>query len=321
MRLLDDLRYSLARRHGQIVDSRRQNLGREVKYVADWINRQPVLTAILAEARHVEEPPAQGLWLSECEDASGVVWPANTEEGRSLLSWNLLNTLRPEEAVDLAVRIYSRAGGRNIDEMVRRLANEAFTPLFGWLTEQLQRRSSVVYTLRRYLYLTERFNRVALDAEYSTRTSTGEELYNDDLQKFLFQDAGYVTAAKVRSTSGEPDLVGELEGDDPIVLEGKLFDARGVSYVAKGVRQVYEYALDYRKSVAYLVVFNRTDLTLAVDGDGPADSWPPYFEVAGVRVYIVIVRALPPQSTASKMGTMSVATLGKSNVQKAMDEN
>jgi len=321
VRLLDDLQNSLTRRHGLIVAARSQSLGREVKYAADWINRQPVLTAILAEARHVEEPPAQELWLSECENASGIVWPANTEEGRSLLSWNLLNTLRPEEAVDLAVRIYNRTGSRNIDEMVRRLANEAFTPLFVWFTEQLQRRSSVVYTLRRYLYLTERFNRVALDAEYSTRTSTGEEVYNDDLQKFLFQDAGYVTAAKVRSASGEPHLIGELEGDDPIVLEGKLFDTRGVSYVAKGVRQVYEYALDYRKSVAYLVVFNRTDLTLAVDGDGPADSWPPYLELAGIRVYIVIVRALPPRTTASKMGTMKVVTLGRSDVQRAMDED
>ncbi|MGW1616653.1 hypothetical protein ACWCQZ_46040 [Streptomyces sp. NPDC002285] len=221
----------------------------------------------------------------------------------------LLSTLQPEHAESLAVRIYSRTGVSDIDAMVQRLAGDAFTSLFEWLAEQLQFRSSVVLTLRRYVYLTERFNRVDLNAKFLERSATGEELYNDDLQKFLFRNAHYVTHAKPRSATGEPDLVGELDGEDPIVLDGKLYKG-SVAYVAKGVRPVYEYAQDYGKSVAYLVVFNRTpDRTLVVVSDGPADSWPPHFELPGVRVYVVVVRALPPATTASKMGPLKTATL------------
>ncbi|WP_326770406.1 hypothetical protein OG978_42330 (plasmid) [Streptomyces sp. NBC_01591] len=176
-------------------------------------------------------------------------------------------------------------------------------------------------TLRRYVYLTERFNRVALNAQFLERTATGEELYNDDLQKFLFQDAHYVTHAKPRSTTGEPDLVGELDGEDPIVLDSKLYNG-SVAYVAKGVRQVFEYAHDYGKNVAYLVVFNRTpERTLVVKSDGPTESWPPYFELPGVRVYVVVVRALPPATTASKMGPLKTAALTRGDVQKALDED
>ncbi|WP_218108392.1 hypothetical protein, partial [Actinacidiphila rubida] len=321
VRLLDDLQEGLARRYRQIVNSRRQNFGHEVKYAADWIGKQPLLAAIIAEARHVEEPPPLPGWLDKCEEELGMVWPTDTEEGRAVLLWNLLSSLQPDQAEDLAVRIYSRTHDRDIDNMVRRLADEAFTPLFEWLAGRLQSRSSVVLTLRRYVYLTERFNRVGLNAQFLDRTATGEELYNDDLQKFLFQDAHYITHAKPRSATGEPDLVGELSGEDPIILDGKLYTG-SVAYIAKGVRQVYEYAVDYGKNVAYLVVFNRTsDRTLVVDGDGPTDSWPQYFELAGVRVYVVGVRALPPTTTASKMGPLKVAALTRGDVQKALVED
>lgn len=174
-----------------------------------------------------------------------MVWPTKTEEGRAVLSWHFLSSLQPD-AVDLPLQIYRRML-RNIDDMVQRFADEAFTPLFEWLAEQLQYRSSAVHTLRRYVYLTERFNRVDLGAQFSKRSETGEELYNDELQKFLFQDAHYVTYAKPRSATGGPDLIGELEGEDPMVMDGTLYKG-GVAYVAKGVRQVYEYAQDYGKN-------------------------------------------------------------------------
>lgn len=321
MRLLDDLQGGLARRYRQIVTSRQQNFGREVKYAADWIGKQPLLAAIIAEARHVEEPPPVEDWLDQCQTNVGIDWPTETEEGRAVLSWTLLSELQPDQGEGLALRIYGRSRTTRMDEMVQLLAEQAFTPLFTWLEEQLQHRSSIVFTLRRYVYLTERFNRIDLDSQFVKRTTTGEELYNDDMQKFLFEDAHYVTHAKPRSATGEPDLVGELVGEDPIVLDGKLYTG-SIAYVAKGVRQVYEYALDYGKNVAYLVVFNRTpDRTLVLDGDGPTDSWPPYFELAGVRVYVVVVRALPPATTASKMGPLKPAALTRSDVQKALDES
>ncbi|WP_210594291.1 hypothetical protein [Streptomyces sp. GESEQ-35] len=93
MRLLDNLQGGLARRYRQIVNSPAQGLGREVKYAADWIGKQPLLTAIIAEARHVEEQPPLTEWLGQCENSVGMVWPTETEAGRAVLSWNLLSEL------------------------------------------------------------------------------------------------------------------------------------------------------------------------------------------------------------------------------------
>lgn len=43
------------------------------------------------------------------------------------------------------------------------------------------------------------------------------------MQRFLFLDGGYITQAKARSASGETDLLGGLDTDDPLICEGKLF--------------------------------------------------------------------------------------------------
>ncbi|WP_099908837.1 hypothetical protein [Streptomyces sp. TLI_171] len=310
-----DLQDGLARRYNSISTARRQNCGKQLQYAADWIRKQPELMGFLQEARRREEPPEREQWLDECESELGIVWPTDTEEGQAALAWDLLDNLDPDRVEHLAVDIFVRAGVNNIDHMVGRFATEVFTPLFQWLSEQVQRTSSVVHTLRRYVYETETFSRDALYAEYLTRTSTGEELYNDNLQLHLFRDGEYVTYAKVRSASGEPDLVGDLDTWDPIVLDGKLYK-RDLKYVGKGVRQVYDYAVDHNKHTGYLVVFNLTDHILKVAGDGPTGSWPPYFEIDDVRIYVFIVRALPPETTASKRGIAHVATLTKDMTQQ-----
>lgn len=82
----------------------------------------------------------------------------------------------------------------------------------------------------------EWFDRKNLYARFAENTRNGEEVYNLDLQRFLFLDGGYITQAKARSASGEADLIGGLETDDALICEGKLYDSdsRGKSYLAKG---------------------------------------------------------------------------------------
>ncbi|WP_338933255.1 hypothetical protein WEB32_34900 [Streptomyces netropsis] len=64
-------------------------------------------------------------------------------------------------------------------------------------------------------------------------------------QKFLEGD--HITHAKPRSASGEADLIGDLDGRDPLVCDGKIFDGsgRGKGYLVKGVHQIIKYAHDY----------------------------------------------------------------------------
>jgi hypothetical protein len=242
--------------------------------------------------------------------ARDLHWPSRTEGGQVTLIWAAMQRIaantssRPGET-----RFYTLGTNRGIQESWREFAERVISPLFDYLLERLTQYSSVLHTLERYVHVVEWFTRTELYGRYHERTATGEEVYNDDLQRFLYQDGGFATHAKVRSASGEADLTGGLDTVDPLICEGKLFNSRGVRYIANGVHQVVKYAHDYRKVAAYLVIFNLTDKLLQFETEEQPGQWPASVRIAGVQVNLIVVRAKPPSTTASKSGRANVVTV------------
>ncbi|MGW0209770.1 hypothetical protein ACWDZ8_29650 [Streptomyces sp. NPDC003233] len=193
----------------------------------------------------------------------------------------------------------------------REFAEDILQPLFDYLSERVGAESSILHTLERYRTRIEWFDREELHQRFEADRTNGEEVYNLDLQRFLFLEGDHITHAKPRSASGEADLVGELDGRDPLVCDGKIFDgsSRGKGYLVKGVHQIVKYAHDYGQHAAYLVIYNITEKLLELPTDGTPGAWPPYTELSGVRVYFIHVRVLPPTTTASKAGKATRVTL------------
>jgi hypothetical protein len=123
------------------------------------------------------------------------------------------------------------------------------------------------------------------------------------LRRFLFTEGINMPFSQTRSASGLSDVLSELDTDDPLVCELKVFDgdARGKRHLASGINQAVQYAQDYGKTAAYLVIINLSGRALELPSDGASDAWPPHVEMAGVRVHLIAVRALPT-ATASKQG-------------------
>ena len=59
------------------------------------------------------------------------------------------------------------------------------------------------------------------------------------------------------------------------------------------MQQVTNYAHDYGKTTAYLVIFNLSTKILHLPSDGGQKEWPPRIDMGGVTVFLVHVRALP----------------------------
>ncbi|SDP26082.1 hypothetical protein SAMN04487981_14315 [Streptomyces sp. cf386] len=177
-------------------------------------------------------------------------------------------------------------------------------------------KAASLHTLERYRTRIEWFDREELYTRFKANLATGEEVYNLDLQRFLFLEGDHVTHAKPRSASGEADLIGDLDGRDPLVCDGKIFDgsSRGKGYLVKGLHQIVKYAHDYGQHTAYLVIYNITDKLLELPTDGTPGAWPPYTEISGVRVYFIHVRVLPPTTTASKAGKATRVTLTRDDL-------
>jgi hypothetical protein len=201
----------------------------------------------------------------------------------------------------------------NLNDMGRALVEKVYAPLFDYLIDHVAAESSVLYVLERFVRSVEWFTREQLYQEYLADTANGEMVYDKALRQFLFGEGINMPFSQAKSPAGVSDVLAELDSEDPLVCEVKLYtgDKRPIG---TGLNQAVLYAQDHGKSVAYLVVLNLTDRTIQFPTDGDEKQPPPYLDVGGVRVYLLVVRALPPAASASKAGKPKPLTLTKDDL-------
>ena len=113
---------------------------------------------------------------------------------------------------------------------------------------------------------------------------------------------------QAESASGKADVIADIDADDALVLELKLFDGvkKTAAYIGKGLGQAVAYAKDFGKPVGHLVVINLTENRLDIPSDEPSET-NLRIVVEGVTVFITIVDG-KPQPSASERGKPKVVT-------------
>jgi hypothetical protein len=324
MRYQQDLQAAIRKRYKRLKATGSHDIHTEFRLVTSWISRQPTLCAILAEAEQAEPWLDFEQWAKRIqENYAEPIWPCRTEAGRASLAWQLMQRVaatRPSGRTDHygvpvnPVQEYARGlsyGSGNPQPFVRRIVG----PLVDYLIEQVGGETAVLYALERYARRVEWFDREELHARYQQDTRNGEKIYDKDLRRFLFAEGISMPFSQPQSASGLSDVLADLDTDDPLVCELKIFDgdSRGKQHLAAGVNQVVHYATDYGKAAAYLVIINLSGRQLELPSDGPAEIWPPNVELARVRVYLIAVRALPG-TTASKQGRAIPVTITRADL-------
>lgn len=319
MRYQQDLQVALRDRYRRLMVAGFADIGHEIRLVTNWISTQPALRAILAEAG---DPGLDfDAWeQSLVQGGSERLWPTGTETGRASLIWRLMRHIADAdvtgESYPVGGYVLGISEGGDLNDQTRTFAQRVLQPLFDFLSEQVGAESSLLYVLERYVRRIEWFDRDELYEKYTADTRTGEAVYDKDLRKFLFAEGINMPFSQAKSASGLSDVLSELDTDDPLVCEVKLLDGqdRGKRHLASGVNQVVQYAQDYGKNAAYLVVINLSGRSLELPSDGPSDAWPPHLELAGVRVHLIVVRALPPTASASRQGRAAPITISRDDL-------
>jgi hypothetical protein len=323
MRHQQDLQTALRTRHKRLTDANAGHIHDEIRLVVGWIGGQPALRSILTEAAQAEPRLDFAGWANRLRtDRGGLTWPCHTEAGRASLAWRLLERIAraspgsPQSEFRRQqgpVLEYARAlsvGNDNIHAQTRKFTEHIVNPLFDFLLEQVAAEGSTLYILERYVRRVEWFDRDDLHARATEEPRKAEEVYDTDLRRFLFSEGVNMPFSQARSASGLSDVLTDLDTGDPLVCEIKIFDAasRGKRHIAAGVNQAVQYASDYGKQIAYLVIINLSGRALALPDEDHSKTWPPSITVAGVRVYLIAVRALPVAS-ASKLGKPAPVTI------------
>ena len=237
------------------------------------------------------------------------------------LVWQLMRRIAAEHSGELAAHRMVLTYGSlvsyhsNVNAKWGDLAGRVLRPLFDYLFERVGEESSKLYVLERYVRLVEWFDRENLYDRAKKDPRKAEEVYDAHLRRFLFAEGIDMPFTQAKSASGESDVLTDLDTDDPFVGEVKLYgEGRTKRNLAGGVNQAISYATDYGKQTAYLVIINLSGRPLSLPSDDDPKLWPPRIPVAGTRVYLIAVRALPPVASASKLGKPTPVTITRDDL-------
>jgi len=193
-------------------------------------------------------------------------------------------------------------GGREYDDQQEKFITEYIRPITDYLEDVLDDSSSILYLLEKYKIRTENFLKKSLLLKYQQLEKSYEQLLEDDLRLYLFDNGVDNPFSTPKSASGRADIVGMLDTNDPLVLEIKIVDSDkkyGKQRIIDGFNQVIKYTNDYNKNVGYLVTFVLDNIEFQIANGITDTKWPQRIEVSGKMIYLIFIN-LFDESTASK---------------------
>jgi hypothetical protein len=206
------------------------------------------------------------------------------------------------------IHTYYAFGDGSFDKSRPQIIENFISPISNYLTDRLEKSNSIMYLLEKYKKRTEWFTKQALVSSYKSVTKNYEKIFEDDLRLFLFDQGIEYPFSTPQSTSGRADIVGEMETDDPLVLEIKIFDKEkeyGKKRVISGFSQIVKYANDYNKREAYLIIFNFDQVELSFSFQEPSSQFPPTLSFNSKTFYFIVIN-LNTDLPASKIGKLDV---------------
>lgn len=190
------------------------------------------------------------------------------------------------------------------------------SPITNYLHDQLDKSNSTIYLLEKYKRRTEWFKKDTLYNQYQAAEKSYEQILEDDLRLFLFDQGIDFPFSTPKSTSGRADIIGAIDTKDPIIIEIKIFDSSkgyNKNRVVGGFTQTLKYTNDYNKDFGYLVIFNLDDVEINFNFKEKDNFFPPRLS-HGNKNYFFIVINLKPEESASKKGKIKTIEITESDL-------
>jgi hypothetical protein len=184
------------------------------------------------------------------------------------------------------------------------------SPIIYFLHDRLDESNSLIYLFERYKKRTEWFTKNQLFSQYKNAEKGFEQILEDDLRLFLFDQGVEYPLSTPSSSSGRADIIGQIDSNDPLIVEIKIFDrdkGYGKDRIRSGFTQIKKYANDYGKDFGFLVIFNMDEkATLEFQLGEEQKKFPPQITVSNKTYYFIVIDA-SLQLSASKSANKVIA--------------
>lgn len=206
----------------------------------------------------------------------------------------------------------------NFEETKNKIVEDYLSPIIYYLHDKLDKSNSIIYLLEKYKRRTEWFTKKELFDQYNNAEKNYEQILEDDLRLFLFDQGIDYPFSTPNSASGRADIIGEIETNDPLVVEIKIFDRTknyGKDRIRDGFSQIVKYANDYNKDVGYLVIYNMEKVEINLKFTESNNIFPPSIKFNNKVFCFIIINSLT-QETASKAGTINEIEITENELTK-----
>lgn len=296
-------RYKLQKRFRRLHSARPNAYTPALRYFWQFI-RDHELFADVTQQLEAKEPGLDDTVsriVEQDEDVRG-----STETEAAAIGLGLLRYCADSEGERPWQNIAIHYGaGRGEDEWAQYFTEVLIEPFYEYLDEEVDDRGATLALIRRYKRRAEWFERDRLFNLWNEDTSKGEALLAEELYRYLY-DQGLEFTVEPKSASGRVDLIAAQQGERRLLADAKVFnadDGRGRSYLADGVRQLYDYCVDFQQPIGYLVVFKTSNHDLAFVTERQ-DSQVTRLRYNHKTLFLLQIDLYPHEESASEHGQL-----------------
>lgn len=307
-----NLRTTLQELKSRLCKAEPNQFGFQLKFVLERLNSNKQIEGITKEAINLYSYGTDQLdsYCKGIQDGRRDMEFSNQVEQASFCLQFLEFYIKRHNTYDLHLTLFRRS--RGFRETLESIIEEYITPIFYYLHDKLDESNSVIYLLEKYKRRIEWFTKDILVKKYAHVDNRNyEKIFEDDLRLFLFDQGIDYPFSTPASASGRADIVGNIDTNDPLVLEIKIVDKEkgyGKNRIISGFTQIVKYANDYNKNIGYLVVFNLDKTEIKFDFKDLSRDFPTKLHFNHQTFFFIVIN-LYSQTSASKSGTTDLLVI------------
>lgn len=313
-----NLRTNLQEWKSRLYRATYEQFGHQVKYCLSNIESNKVLSGLIQESVRLYPYDGETLKSASDELETGHLEMnfVNDTQHASFCYQILKYIIELDKTYNLHMLTFFAR--RDFEDTRKDIVEGYFSPIFYYLHDKLDKSNSTIYLLEKYKRRTEWFTAQQLLETYNSSGKNYEQIFEDDLRLFLFDQGIDYPFSTPKSTSGRGDIIGSIDTNNPLIIEVKIFDRRkgyGKNRIIEGFSQIIKYTNDYNKDVGYLVVFNADTAEIDFSLNDKSNIFPPMI-IFNNKSYFLISININRDVSASKIGKTEAIVINEDELTK-----
>lgn len=313
-----NLRSQIQEWRNRVYKSNYHTLHTSFLFFWDKMHAQPIIVGILNEAviqHQLTVEKRAETFEGMIENAMWFQFDDPVKQVAILYQMQLEAIHRKYDTHSLSTDVYR---DQHFDTSRDKFVEMMIQPVIDYINDLLDDGNSLLYLLEKYKRRVEWFTHSEILHKFESHTGIGEDVFDDDLRLYLFDQGIDYPFSRPRSASGQPDIVGMIDTENPLILEVKYYD--GDKYkknrIIDGFAQIVKYTGDYNKNIGYLVVFNLSQTEINIDSEDNTKQFPSRINFNNKDYFIVVIN-LNFDKSASTIGKLKVDNILKSELTQA----